>query len=453
MQNALSSVRCFSLDVAGLSPCTVKVISHQKKGKPHIDRRVSVATTYPAMPRSCHSGSMASRHRHVARDILPNRANRVHTSTGTSCLSSQSMGINGRMRQKTRRMWRHPQLFPYSDGVCTEEREDQRESKEERPCQHESKSSTGREWSIGRKRVGQRLSKAQPRALCFPDCRRTDHALSRMGPHWDAVYIDQSVSRRGRQFQRHKYQPYRRWRIGDWFWWPVRQSTRRLGDEYVAQTRQWIPKSNSQQRLDSSDASPDVKSRVGARTIRSVAAHSSTISTPSVPATVRSVIQPGVVADVPVELGYKNGLDRCEIARSDTRTDICNHELRRRIEAKPIFEIRGEAQSVLPQFVVWFQLVRKTDPMNLELLVETLCWEGSSRGSSLTLGAIFLLWTIQIWSNLFIITRGLKEMRLPFRERIECACWEISQVELQRNVEQHDPILVKYSPTWQTPFL
>ena len=31
MQSAHFSVRCFSLDVAGLSPCTVNVISHQKK--------------------------------------------------------------------------------------------------------------------------------------------------------------------------------------------------------------------------------------------------------------------------------------------------------------------------------------------------------------------------------------------------------------------------------------
>ena len=211
------------------------------------------------------------------------------------------MGINGHMRQKTRRMWRHPQLFPYSYGVRAEEREDQRESKEERQCQHQSKSSTDRQWSVGRKREGQRLSKVQPRALCVPDCRRTDHALSRMGPYWDAVYIDQGVSRRGLQFQRQTYQPYRRWRSGDWFWWPVRQSTRRLGDEYVAQTRRWIQKSNSQQRLDSSDASPDVKPRVGARTIRSVSAHSPTIPTPLIPAAARSVIQPGVVAvDCPI---------------------------------------------------------------------------------------------------------------------------------------------------------
>ena len=118
------------------------VDANSEMGKSHIDRRVSVATTYPAMPRSCHSGSMASRHRHAARSILPNRANRVHTSTGTSGSSSQSMGINGRMRQKTRRMWRHPQLFPYSYGVCTEEREDQRKSKEEGQYQHQSKSRT-----------------------------------------------------------------------------------------------------------------------------------------------------------------------------------------------------------------------------------------------------------------------------------------------------------------------
>ena len=78
------------------------VDANSEMGKSHIDRRVSVATTYPAMPRSCHSGSLASRHRR----ILPNRANRVYTSTGTSCLSSQSMGINGRMRQKTLRIWR-----------------------------------------------------------------------------------------------------------------------------------------------------------------------------------------------------------------------------------------------------------------------------------------------------------------------------------------------------------
>ena len=92
--------------------------------KSPIDCRVSVATTYPAMPCSCHSGSLASRHRHVAKGISPNRANRVHTPTGTSCSPSQSMGIDGCMRQKTRGMWRHPRLFSQSCGVCTERRKE-----------------------------------------------------------------------------------------------------------------------------------------------------------------------------------------------------------------------------------------------------------------------------------------------------------------------------------------
>ena len=63
----------------------------------------------------------------------------------------------------------------------------------------------------------------------------------------------------------------------------------------------------------------------------------------------RSIIQPGVVADVPsprrgrqvhwgpVEHGYANGLD---------------HESGRCVEAQPIFETKGEALSVLPQSVV-----------------------------------------------------------------------------------------------------
>ena len=139
---------------------------------------------------------------------------------------------------------------------------------------------------------------------------------------------------------------------------PVRRTTRRLGDEHVAWTRRWIPKSNSQQRLDSSDASPDVKSRVGARTIRSVAVHSPTIPTPSTPAAARSVIHPGIVADVPssqrerqvhwgsVEHGYADGLHQHVVTPSD------NHELSRCVEAQPIFELKGEALSVFPQSVV-----------------------------------------------------------------------------------------------------
>ena len=37
------------------------------------------------------------------------------------------------------------------------------------------------QWCFGRKRVGQRLSKVRPRALCVQNRFRTDHALSRDG--------------------------------------------------------------------------------------------------------------------------------------------------------------------------------------------------------------------------------------------------------------------------------
>ena len=105
------------------------VHANSANGKSHVDCRVSMAKTCPATPRSCHSRSSASRHRHVAKDICEDRANRVHTSTGTSCSSSESMGINGCMRQKTRRMWRHPRLFSHNCGVCTERCKEQGEQK------------------------------------------------------------------------------------------------------------------------------------------------------------------------------------------------------------------------------------------------------------------------------------------------------------------------------------
>ena len=181
--------------------------------------------------------------------------------------------------------------------------------------------------------------KVRPRASCVADRCRTNHALSRMEPRWDAVYIDQGVSRRGRQLQREKYQPYRRRKFATGSGGPH--------SEYVASTERWIPKSNSQQRLDSSDANLDVQPRVGARTIRSVAAPSTTLPTSSVSAAARSIIQPGVVAGVPsprqkrqvrrgpVDHGYANGSDRYVDAQSSTRTDVLNHESDQCVESQP----------------------------------------------------------------------------------------------------------------------
>ena len=223
-------------------------------------------------------------------------------------------------------MWRNHRLFSHSCGKCTERSKDQGENTSEGQRQCQSEGSPNCQWCRNRRREGQDLSKVRSRALRFQNRFRTDHALSGMGLRWEAVYADQDVSKQSRQLQREKYQPYPRWRFGDWFWWP----TRWLKGEHDVRTRQWPPKPNSHQRLDSSDASLDVQPRVGARTIRSVAASSSSIPASSVSAAAaRSAIQPGVVADVPapwrgrrvhwgsVEHGYANGSDWSVIARSD----------------------------------------------------------------------------------------------------------------------------------------
>ena len=151
-----------------------------------IDGRVPVAKTCSTVPCPCHSSRLASRCRHVAKDIFPDRANRVHRSTGTSCSSSQSMGINGLMRQETREVWRHHRLFTHSCGMCTQRSKDQSESKNEGQCHHQSQSGSDHQWRFTRRTERQRLSKVRPRASCAQNRFRTDHALSRMGPRWDA---------------------------------------------------------------------------------------------------------------------------------------------------------------------------------------------------------------------------------------------------------------------------
>ena len=191
--------------------------------------------------------------------LLKQLGARVQTSTGTSCSSSQSMGINGHMRQQTRERGVAPSsiILPQLWHVHTEKQRPKRKQKRRAVPPSVGERLTSSMAFQPKKR--QRLSKVLPRSLCVQDRFRTDHPLLRIGPRWDDVHIDQGVPRRGRQFLREKYQLYRRWRFGDWFWWPTRWPK----DEHVARTRQWLSKSNSQQRLDSSDASLDVQPRVG----------------------------------------------------------------------------------------------------------------------------------------------------------------------------------------------
>ena len=109
-----------------------------------------------------------------------------------SCKQSAHIHRNFRVRRanqwasmdvcdrKRGRVWRHPRLFSHSCCMCTDRCKDRRESKSEGQCQHQSESGTDHQWSVGRKRERQRLSKVRPRALCVSDRCRTNHALSRM---------------------------------------------------------------------------------------------------------------------------------------------------------------------------------------------------------------------------------------------------------------------------------
>ena len=58
------------------------------------------------------------------------------------------MGINGRMRQETRAMWRHHRLFSHSCGECTERNKDQDESKSEGRCLYQSESGPDRQCCL-----------------------------------------------------------------------------------------------------------------------------------------------------------------------------------------------------------------------------------------------------------------------------------------------------------------
>ena len=203
------------------------------------------------------------------------------------------------MRQETWRMRRHHQQQPNGCGKCTQGGEGQGERKRER-CHDQPESSSDRLGWLSRRGQGQRLSEVQPRALHLQHRVRTNHALPRMGPCWDAMYLDQNAPKQSRQSSRQswkveEYQPYQRWRSGDWFWWPTLWS--KCQNTPGARRRSNEPA--SQQRLDGPDDGLCVESRVGARTIRSVATSQSTLPALSVPTAACGDVHPCAVASGP----------------------------------------------------------------------------------------------------------------------------------------------------------
>ena len=185
------------------------------------------------------------------------------------------MGLNGCVRQKTWRMRRHHELCPLSCIDRSQRSKSQNERKEERSYYDQSKSRTDCRGCSHQGERRRRMSMMRPRTLSLQHRFGTDSTLSGMDSRRNTVYADQSMSQRSRRPWRvAEYQPYRRWKFSEWFWWPRNTS----------KTRRWYTKSTSFKRLDSPGASFGCKPSLGTGTIHSVATSPSTVSASSISA-------------------------------------------------------------------------------------------------------------------------------------------------------------------------
>ena len=142
------------------------------------------------------------------------------------------------------------------------------------------------------------------------------------------MYADQGMPKWSHNSWRAaEYQPYRRWKLSEWFWW-LRNTSK---------TRRWRPKSTSFKRLDRPGSSVGCKSSLGTGTVCSVATSSSTVSAPSISTTARGDVDDGSLASAsrrrrihwgPVEYGHGNESDWCVIAQSniESEPESVNHQ-------------------------------------------------------------------------------------------------------------------------------
>ena len=250
------------------------VNANSAMGKLCADRRGSVAKTCFAVPGSRHASVAANRAGFGATSFLKDRSNRVHSFAGVPGSSRQS--VKGRT-----------------------------------DCR-------GYSHQGARRRC---MSKMRPRTSRFQHNFGTNSALSWMDSCRNTVYADQGLPKWSyNSWRAAEYQPYRRWKLSEWFWW-LRNTSK---------TRRWHPKSTSFKRLDSPGSSVGGKSSLGAGTVCSVATSPSTVSAPSISTTVRGDVDDRSLASAsrrrrihwgPVEYGHRNGSDWCVIAQSSVETE------------------------------------------------------------------------------------------------------------------------------------
>ena len=151
------------------------------------------------------------------------------------------------------------------------------------------------------------MSEVRPRTSGLQYRIGTDSTLPWMDPRRNTLYIDQSVPQRSRRPWRVAgYQPYRRWRFNEWFWWPMN----------TPKTRRWHTGSTSYKRLDGPGASFGGKPSLGTGTIRSMATSPPTASASSLPTAARGGVHNGSLASA--SRGRRIRWDRWSM---DTGTD------------------------------------------------------------------------------------------------------------------------------------
>ena len=172
-----------------------------------------------------------------------------------------------------------------------------------------------------------RMPEVRPRTLCLQHRFGTNSTLSWMESRRNTVYADQSMPQRSRRpWMVAEYQPYRRWKFSEWFWWP----------KNTPKTTRWHTGSTPYKRLDGPGASSSGKPSLGTGTVRSVATSPSTVSASSISTAARGVVDNGSLASAsrgrrihwgPVEYGHGNGSDWCVTAQSNTtpESESMNH--------------------------------------------------------------------------------------------------------------------------------
>ena len=176
--------------------------------------------------------------------------------------SLQPVGLDGCVRQETRGVRRHYELLPLSCIDRSQRGKGQDERKEERGYHDQPKSRTDCRGCLYQGERGRCLSEVRPRTSCLQHCLGTDLALPWLESRGNTVYVDHSVPQRSRRPWRiEEYQPYRRWKFSEWFWWP----------RNTPKTRLRHTGSISNKRLDGPGASSGGKPSLGTGTLRSVA--------------------------------------------------------------------------------------------------------------------------------------------------------------------------------------